>query len=52
MNERQALRHPEAGDYDSLPEALKAELTPKEWMWLPDSSKARFVQQATEPEFT
>jgi len=42
----------EAGDYDKLPEALRSQLTPKEWQWLPDASKARFVQQATEPEFT
>lgn len=41
-----------AGDYNKLPEALRSQLTPKEWQWLPDASKARFVQQATEPEFT
>lgn len=40
-----------AGDYDKLPEAIRSQLTPKEWLWLPDASKARFVQAATEPEF-
>lgn len=43
---------PEAGDYDKLPECLRSQLTLKEWQWLPDASKARFVQNATEPEFT
>lgn len=42
----------DTGDYEKLPECLRSQLTPKEWQWLPDASKARFVQNATEPEFT
>lgn len=41
---------PNAGDYDKLPDVIRHQLSPKEWQWLPDASKASFVQQATEPE--
>ncbi len=36
--------------YDEMGEALKNTITHKEWQWLSDTEKARFVTGATEPE--
>lgn len=36
--------------YDDLGEAVQANITHKEWMWLSDEEKARFIQDLTEPE--
>lgn len=36
--------------YDELGEPLKASITHKEWLWLSDAEKARFVRTSTEPE--
>ena len=36
--------------YDELGEPIKASITYKEWQWLSDAEKARFIQTATEPE--
>lgn len=35
--------------YADLPECLKQQITPKEWQWLSDGEKARYVQNETEP---
>lgn len=43
-------RNPECGDYDTLPEAVKHQITPKEWLFLSDGEKAGYVRQQTEPE--
>lgn len=51
MTEQARTTSHDSGDYDKLPEAIRSQLTPKEWLWLPDASKAQFVQSATEPEF-
>lgn len=37
-------------DYESLPEAIKAVVSPKEYLWLSDAEKARLEQDETEPE--
>lgn len=39
-----------AGDYDRLPPCLRFGITPKEWQWLPDDAKARYVTENTEPD--
>lgn len=36
--------------YDELGEPIKASITHKEWLWLSDREKARFIRTATEPE--
>lgn len=36
--------------YDELPEAIKATLSSKEYLWLSDAEKARLIQNETEPE--
>lgn len=36
--------------YDELGECLRADITHKEWLWLSDAEKARYIQTATEPE--
>lgn len=36
--------------YDELGEPLKASITYKEWQWLSDSEKGRFIRDMTEPE--
>lgn len=36
--------------YDELAEGIKGDITLKEWLWLSDTEKARYVQTATEPE--
>lgn len=36
--------------YDELGEPIKASITYKEWMWLSDAEKARFIRDCTEPE--
>jgi hypothetical protein len=36
--------------WEDLGEAVQGDLTLKEWMWLSDAEKARYVQTATEPE--
>lgn len=36
--------------YDELGEPLKASITHKEWLWLSDAEKARFIRTSTEPE--
>lgn len=41
---------PTRSDYDELPEAIRAWITRKEWLWLSDREKATYVQEATEPE--
>ena len=38
------------GDYDSLPTAIKALYSPREYAWLADADKARLVTVETEPE--
>ena len=35
--------------YDEMGECLKADITHKEWQWLSDAEKARYMQTATEP---
>jgi hypothetical protein len=37
-------------DYNALPDAIKHQVSPKEWAWLPDASKARLIQTETEPD--
>jgi len=39
-------------DYDELPEAIKHEVTPGEYLWLGDALQARLMQDMTEPEWT
>ena len=39
-------------DYDTLPEAIKAVISPKEYLWLSDAEKARLIETETEPEWT
>lgn len=36
--------------YDDLPEAIKATLPQREWLWLSDGEKARLIQTETEPD--
>lgn len=36
--------------YDDLGDVIKAGITLKEWMWLSDGEKARYVQNVLEPE--
>lgn len=36
--------------FDELPEAVRYQITHKEWLWLSDGEKARYVQNQTEPE--
>lgn len=36
--------------YDDLDDGFKATLSHKEWQWLSDGEKVRYVQNATEPE--
>jgi len=38
------------GDYEVLPEFIKAALTLTEYLWLSGEEKARLVQDFTEPE--
>ena len=38
------------GGYDDLAEGIKADVSHKEWQWLSDLEKARFVQNYCEPE--
>ncbi len=42
-------QRPQHGDYDALPDAIKADLTPLEWSWLPAAQKATILQDYTEP---
>lgn len=36
--------------YDELPEGVKAGTTHREWLWLSDAEKVRFLSNLTEPE--
>lgn len=36
--------------YVELPDAIKATLSPKEYLWLSDAEKARLIQNETEPD--
>lgn len=36
--------------YDELAEGIKADISLKEWLWLSDAEKARFVQNYCEPD--
>lgn len=47
-----ALREPDCTLYEDLPESIKAQFSEKEFMWLPDASKATLVQTETEPDWT
>lgn len=38
------------GDYESLPTAIKALYSPREYAWLSDAEKAQLVSVETEPE--
>jgi hypothetical protein len=42
-------RHP---DYDGLPEAIKAEYSPRDYAWLPEPLKRSIIDDATLPEVT
>lgn len=48
--ERIVRDNPECGDYDYLPEAVRQQIAPKEWLFLSDAEKAGYVRQQTEPE--
>lgn len=37
-------------DYESLPEGIKANYTPKEYAWLDDESRNNLIQDITLPE--
>lgn len=37
-------------DYESLPESIKAVVSPKEYLWLSDAEKDRLEQTETEPD--
>lgn len=39
------------GEYDSLPESIKAAYSPREYSFLSDLEKARLIETETEPEF-
>ncbi len=36
--------------YDELADGIKGDISLKEWLWLSDAEKARYIQNATEPE--
>lgn len=36
--------------YDALPEAIKATISRKEWLFMTDSHKAELLRAETEPE--
>lgn len=36
--------------YDGLGEVVKASITYKEWQWLSDAEKARYILSLTEPD--
>lgn len=36
--------------YDTLAEGIKSDLSHREWLWLSDAEKARFIQNHCEPE--
>lgn len=36
--------------YEDLPEFIRADYSPVEWLWLSDREKATLVQSETEPE--
>lgn len=36
--------------YDELGEAIQCGITHKEWQWLSDAEKARYIATTTEPE--
>lgn len=36
--------------YTKLPDAIKTDMSHKEWLWLSDQEKATLVQTETEPE--
>lgn len=37
-------------EYDSLPEGIKAEYTPREYAWLPQPLKDSIIEDSTLPE--
>lgn len=37
-------------DYAKLPEAIRHDLSHREWAWLSDAQKANLMQTETEPE--
>lgn len=39
-------------DYEKLPEAIKAQVSEKEYAWLPESDRQRVVDEFTMPEAT
>ena len=38
-------------EYARLPVAIRTSLTLREWLWLPDSEKARVITNETEPDY-
>ncbi len=44
------MPHKHPPGYDSLPLAVRASVTPKEYAWMPDAAKQRIVEDMTEPD--
>ncbi len=44
------MPHNHPPGYDSLPEVVRHQISPKEYAWMPDAAKQRIVEDMTEPD--